>query len=101
MEVQLQNLPGESSYKNIYPNIDLRYYTDNGQLKYDLVVHPGGDPNNIVMKYKGADKLTVKSGKITNSYISWRCKGNRFRILISFQKTETKTRMLVCGRSRH
>ncbi|HEY4936014.1 MAG TPA: hypothetical protein VII44_05510, partial [Puia sp.] len=29
-------------YKNIYPDIDLRYYTDNGQLKYDLVVHPGG-----------------------------------------------------------
>jgi hypothetical protein len=52
-------------YKNIYPNIDLRYYTDNGQLKYDLVVHPGGDPNNIVMKYKGADKLIVKSGQIT------------------------------------
>ena len=28
-------------YKNIYPNIDLRYYTENDQLKYDLVVHPG------------------------------------------------------------
>ena len=41
-------------YKNIYPNIDLRYYTDNEQLKYDLVVHPGGNPDNIVLKYKGA-----------------------------------------------
>jgi gliding motility-associated-like protein len=52
-------------YKNIYPNIDLRYYTENNQLKYDLVVHPGGNPDNIVMKYKGADKLIVKSGQIT------------------------------------
>ena len=52
-------------YKNIYPNIDLRYYSNNGQLKYDLVVHPGGNPDNIVMKYKGADKLNVKSGQIT------------------------------------
>ncbi len=52
-------------YKNIYPNIDLRYYTDNSQLKYDLVVHPGGNPDNIILKYKGADKLIVKSGQIT------------------------------------
>ena len=52
-------------YKNIYPNIDLRYYTENDQLKYDLVVHPGGNPDNIVMKYKGADKLLVRKGQIT------------------------------------
>ncbi len=52
-------------YKNIYPNIDLRYYTENNQLKYDLVVHPGGNPDNIVMKYRGADKLIVKADQIT------------------------------------
>ncbi len=52
-------------YKNIYPNIDLRYYTENDQLKYDLVIHPGGNPDNIVMKYKGADKLLVSKGQIT------------------------------------
>jgi hypothetical protein len=52
-------------YKNIYPNIDLRYYTDNGQLKYDLVIHPGGNPDNIIMKYKGVSKLLVKSGQVT------------------------------------
>ena len=32
------------TYKNIYPGIDLRYYTDNGKLKYDLIIHPGADP---------------------------------------------------------
>ena len=52
-------------YKNIYPNIDLRYYTENDQLKYDLVVHPGGNPDNIILKYKGADKLIVRNGQIT------------------------------------
>ncbi len=51
-------------YRNIYPNIDMRYYTDNGQLKYDLVVHPGGDLNNVVMKYKGVGKPIVKKGQI-------------------------------------
>jgi hypothetical protein len=53
------------TYKNIYPNIDLRYYTENSQLKYDLVVHPGGNPDNIVLKYTGADKLNVKAGQIS------------------------------------
>jgi gliding motility-associated-like protein len=52
-------------YKNLYPGIDLRYYTENGQLKYDLVVHPGASPDNIVLQYKGADKLIVQSGKLT------------------------------------
>ena len=51
-------------YKNIYPNIDLRYYTENNQLKYDLIVHPGGNPDNILMKYKGTDRLTLKNGQI-------------------------------------
>src|SRR5450432_1970047 len=52
-------------YKNIYPFIDLRYYTENNQLKYDLVVHPGGNPDNIILKYKGADKLIIKNDQIT------------------------------------
>ncbi len=29
-------------------------------LKYDLVVHPGGNPDDIMLKYKGADKLIGK-----------------------------------------
>ncbi|HTS45762.1 MAG TPA: hypothetical protein VMH01_15285, partial [Puia sp.] len=53
------------TYKNIYPNIDLRYYTDNGTMKYDIIVHPGADPDNIAMKYTGADKLTVKDNQLT------------------------------------
>jgi gliding motility-associated-like protein len=46
---------------NIYPNIDLRYYTDRGVLKYDLIVHPGGDPNRIELSYEGVDKLSIKN----------------------------------------
>ena len=52
------------TYKNIYPNIDLRYYTNNGTLKYDLIVHPGGNPDKIIMKYEGADKLTIKNNDL-------------------------------------
>src|SRR5437868_8821118 len=30
------------TYENVYPNIDVRYYSNSGNLKYDLVVKPGG-----------------------------------------------------------
>jgi gliding motility-associated-like protein len=51
-------------YKNIYPNIDIRYYSEYGRLKYDLIVHPGGEVSNIAMKYEGADKLSVKNNEL-------------------------------------
>jgi gliding motility-associated-like protein len=51
-------------YKNIYPNIDIRYYSENSKLKYDIIVRPGGDPSNIVMKYSGVDKLSIKNEEL-------------------------------------
>lgn len=52
------------TYKNVYPNIDVRYYTEGNSLKYDLIVHPGGNPNAIAMRYDGADKLEVKNKEL-------------------------------------
>ena len=51
-------------YKNIYPNIDLRYYSENSKLKYDLIIHPGADPSKIVLKYTGADKISIKNNEL-------------------------------------
>ncbi|MCX6316079.1 MAG: PKD domain-containing protein [Bacteroidetes bacterium] len=53
--------------ENVYPNIDARYYTDNGMLKYDLIVKPGGDVSRIVLRYKGVDDLQVKNKELTIS----------------------------------
>jgi gliding motility-associated-like protein len=52
------------TYKNIYPNIDVHYYTNAGTLKYDIIVRPGGNVNDIVMKYDGADKMQVKNKEL-------------------------------------
>ena len=40
-------------YINVYPNIDVRYYSNGGKLKYDFIVRPGGNPNAIAMRYDG------------------------------------------------
>lgn len=50
--------------QNIYPNIDARYYTDKGTLKYDIIVRPGGDVRKIALKYEGVDKLEVRKKEL-------------------------------------
>ena len=52
------------TYKNVYPNIDVRYYTDNGKLKYDIIVQPGGNPQQIAMIFDGADDIKLKQGNL-------------------------------------
>lgn len=47
------------TYKNVYRNIDVRYYSDAGHLKYDFIIHPGGNPDAIAMRYDGVTKLEV------------------------------------------
>ncbi|TAL70642.1 MAG: hypothetical protein EPN82_01590, partial [Bacteroidetes bacterium] len=65
------------TYKDIYPNIDLVYYVNdceskNGNLKsiiegkkskkdikYDIIVKPGGDVSSIRIKYTGADNISM------------------------------------------
>jgi gliding motility-associated-like protein len=51
-------------YRNMYPGIDVRYYADNGTLKYDIVVNPGANAASILMKYEGADKLVIKNNQL-------------------------------------
>src|SRR5579863_769704 len=43
------NIPsyGRVEYHGVYPGIDLVYYGNQGQLEYDFVVAPGGDPGAI------------------------------------------------------
>lgn len=53
------------TFKNVYPNIDIRYYTTSGKLKYDVIVHPGGDINNVALYFDGVDGLKIKDGKLS------------------------------------
>ena len=50
--------------KNIYPGIDVRFYTDKGNMKYDIIVKPGADASKIVLRYSGADNLEVRDKQL-------------------------------------
>jgi len=41
-------------YEGVYPGIDVVFHTDRGDLEYDFVVAPGGDPANIAVSFRGA-----------------------------------------------
>jgi plastocyanin len=46
-------------YKNVYPGVSLTYYGNQGQLEYDFVVSPGGDPRRIRLGIEGAKGIRV------------------------------------------
>lgn len=51
-------------YKNMYPNIDVQVYSESSQLKYDVVVHPGGNPSQVKLKYTGATSISLKKNTL-------------------------------------
>ncbi|MDP1728216.1 MAG: PKD domain-containing protein [Bacteroidota bacterium] len=76
------------TYQNIYPNIDVEFLLNlpdaneendykQGQFKYNFIIHPGGNINDIKLKFEGADKsmltaeghiiLETSNGKIDES----------------------------------
>jgi len=60
-------------YKNVYPHIDWVLYTPTpkspegdfvGGIKYDFIVHPGGNVADIQLQYNGATKLAIENGAL-------------------------------------
>jgi hypothetical protein len=49
---------------DVYPHIDIRYYFERGQLRYDYVVNPGGDPKQIRFNYRGQNGEEVKNNQL-------------------------------------
>lgn len=55
---------GGLHYDAILPGVDRCYYSDNGRVKYDLVIAPGADPSAIRFHYDGADKVSIHEGSL-------------------------------------
>lgn len=47
------------TYNEIYKDIDLRYYNNGKDLKYDFILKPGGSLSNIQMDCEGIEKLKI------------------------------------------
>ncbi len=47
------------TYKNVYPNIDWIIFTKNGSIEYEFALHPGGNPNDIKIRYEYTEELSL------------------------------------------
>lgn len=54
----------ELRYQSIYEGIDLHFYIQNGQLKYDFIVAKDANPAQISLSYEGVDALSLKDGNL-------------------------------------
>lgn len=79
--------------QNVYPNVDVRYYTDHGTLKYDIIARPGADISRIALRYDGADKLEVKNKDLV---IRTSVGSQRESIPLTYQPDMTGRRELTC-----
>src|ERR1035437_9587566 len=49
-------------YKNVYPGIDVVYYSRHGKLEYDFLIAPGADPRRIRLSFEQVDSLALDAG---------------------------------------
>ncbi len=50
--------------EEVYPGIDVELYADNGNLRYDFLLKPGADPQQIRLSFDGADGVDVENGNL-------------------------------------
>lgn len=50
--------------RNVYSGVDVRYYIDRGFLRFDFIVHPGGNPNQIEFELEGAFNSYLKDQQL-------------------------------------
>jgi gliding motility-associated-like protein len=49
---------------NFYPKIDFKFYSNDFALKYDFIVHPGGDVDDIQIEYSGVESLKLEDERL-------------------------------------
>jgi len=51
-------------FHDIYPGIDVKYYSVNQNFKYDFILQPGADPSLIQLEYEGVNDLKLAFGNL-------------------------------------
>lgn len=46
-------------YREVYKNIDMRFYGNNRQIEYDIIIRPGAGPSSVRLAYEGIRGLQL------------------------------------------
>lgn len=68
-------------YVALYPDIDLAFRTQDRQLAYDFILHPGADPSRIRIAVEGAQALSIEPDGSLNATLP---NGRSFRQMPPF-----------------
>ena len=52
------------TYKNLYQGIDVKYCSEKNNFRFDFIVNPGADVNQLVMNFTGQNHLKVIDGNL-------------------------------------
>jgi hypothetical protein len=89
------NLYEEIEVKGVYPGIDIRYYYDRGQLRYDYQVAVGANPSQIQFRLEGADGYQVNAeGELLIKTSLGEVQHGKLR---AYQQSNGKEREVTCG----
>jgi hypothetical protein len=55
---------GRVRYQEVYSGIDMVYHSDQRQLEYDFVLKPGADPNQVQVRFEGANLRITELGEL-------------------------------------
>jgi gliding motility-associated-like protein len=55
---------GKVTQQNVYNGVDVSIYSKKGSLKYDFVVAPGADANQIALTFEGVQPLLTAEGNL-------------------------------------
>jgi hypothetical protein len=47
------------AYKEVYDGIDIKFYGNNRQMEYDIIVKPGFNPSMVRLSYEGIEGLSI------------------------------------------
>ena len=50
---------GEVKFKNVYKGIDILFYSEEKQLRYDFIVKPSGNPDLIRLSFEGINNIDI------------------------------------------
>jgi hypothetical protein len=96
-------------YKNLWPGIDLTYSGTVDKLKYEFIVHPGGDPGKIRLGYRGASdvkvdgegrlRVTTPQGSFSDDVpVAYQeVEGKRLSVGIAYELSAVEHGGYVCG----
>jgi len=58
-------------YESVYPGINVRYYSKDNHLEYDLEIEPGADLSQVEFCFEGIDSISIDNSTRLSLHFSW------------------------------